>query len=910
MAQDKPLLLVDASSYLYRAFFAMPPLVNSKGEPTGAVYGVINMVGKLLVEYDPEYVALIFDAKGKTFRDDLYAEYKANRARMPEELNLQIIPLHAIIHAMGLPLLAVQGVEADDVIGTLAAQATALGLSTVVSTGDKDFAQLVDEHVTLIDTMSNNVLNPQGVLDKFGIHPRLIVDYFALVGDGVDNIPGVPMVGPVTALKWLKQYGSLDNIVEHAGEIAGKVGENLRASLAQLPVSRQLLTIKCDVALPVSPDDLRRREPDVEALREWYTRLEFKGWLARLNRNPSSQSPSADKATLAEPAAASNRPDPAVYQAVTTEAELQTSLDSLEQTEQFCFAIQTSSQDYRQARIVGVAFALGPGNATYVPLAHDYPGAPEQLALDEVLKRFRSLWESPSRAKVGHDLKFAMNVLSRYGISVAGPCFDTMLESYVLDSTATRHDLDSLALKYLEGRAVSFEDIAGKGAKQLAFNQVTVDQAGLCAAEDADLCLRLHQVLWPKLAATEHLQRLFNEIEAPLIAVLSRIERNGVRIDTDLLQAQSAELDTRLREIECEAHAIAGEPFNLGSPLQIQQILYDKLGLPMLQKTPKGQPSTAEPVLQELALDYPLPRLILQHRGLDKLKSTYTDTLPRQVSRDTQRVHTCYHQAVTATGRLSSSDPNLQNIPIRSNEGRRIRQAFIAAPGYKILAADYSQIELRIMAHLSGDKGLLRAFTEAEDVHKITAAEVFAVKGEVTHEQRRAAKTINFGLIYGMSSFGLARQLGTDRLTAQRYLDRYFKRYPGVKAFMESTRVRARESGYVETLSGRRLYLPNINDRNAQRRQYAERTAINAPMQGSAADIIKLAMLRVDSWLRESGVDGRMIMQVHDELVFEIAEGALVTAREAVRRCMTEAMTLSVPLLVEMGVGANWDEAH
>lgn len=906
MTRGKSLLLVDGSSFLYRAFYAMPSLTNSAGEPTGAIYGVVNMVRKLLADHDPGYVAIIFDAKGKTFRDDLYEQYKARRLRMPDELSAQSEPLRAIIHAMGLPLLVVEGVEADDVIGTLATQANAIDLPTFIATGDKDLAQLVSGRVKLINT-NNTVLDTQGVIEKFGIPPGLIIDYLALVGDSVDNIPGVPKVGPTTAAKWLKQYGSLDGIVEHSHEISGKVGESLRAALPQLPLSRQLLTVKCDVVLPVSPLDLAPCAPDNASLRTWFTRLEFKTWLAQVDARAVTTDtnhhpiPSTVTADSSEP----------VYHIITTEQELEEWLERLAKAELFCFDLVTAGQDYMRAEVVGLTIALEPGAAAYLPLAHDYTGAPIQLERTKALERLCPLFENAKLGKLGHDLKFAVHVLANHGIRLTGLRFDTMLESYVWDSTAARHDLDSLARHYLAERVHTLESIAGKGAKQLSFNQIAIDHAARYAAEGAELILRLHQVLWPKLAGVESLQRLFEDIELPLARVLVDVERNGVSIDATLLQRQSTQLAERMRELELEAYAAAGQPFNLGSPLQIQEILYDKLGLPVLQKTPKGQPSTAEATLQELALDYPLPRLILKHRGLSKLKSTYTDTLPGQINSRTGRVHTCYRQAIAATGRLSSSDPNLQNIPIRSSEGRRIRQAFIAAPGYKIVAADYSQIELRIMAHLSGDAQLLRAFAAAEDVHKITAAEVFGVPlDHVTHEQRRAAKTINFGLIYGMSSFGLARQLGVTRSSAQDYLGRYFLRYPGVKTFMDTLRAQAHRVGYVETVFGRRLYLPSINDRNVQRRQYAERTAINAPMQGSAADIIKLAMLRVDDELSKGAVDAKMIMQVHDELVFEVAAVDLDAAVELIRRCMIEVAGLSVPLLVEVGVGNNWDEAH
>ncbi len=912
MTLTKPLVLVDASSYLYRAFYAMPPLTNSQGLPTGAVYGVVNMIRKLLTEHDPEHIALIFDAKGRTFRDDLYAQYKAHRPRMPDDLSVQTAPLHAIIHAMGLPLLAIEGVEADDVIGTLSCQATELGMRVLIYTGDKDLAQLVNAQVTLINTMNNSVLDPQGVTEKFGVGAERIVDYLALVGDSVDNIPGVPKVGPTTAVKWLKQYGTLDNIIEHADEIGGKVGENLRAALAQLPVSRALLTVKCDVPLAVTPLDLQPRPANVEALRDIYKKLEFKAWMAQA---PLKSSPAIATATSEIQVAKTAMATTLIHEVITTPAQHDAWLSRLMQAELVCFDLKTTNLDYMQAQIAGIAFAL-PGIAgdpitAYIPLAHDYENAPEQLERAQVLESLRPLLEDSKRAKLGHDIKFASHVLANHHIRLAGTCFDTMLESYLLDSTATRHDLDSLAHKYLDGRASTLEGIAGKGVRQLSFNQIAVEPASAHAAEQAVLILRLHEVLWPELSAIENLQRLFTHMEMPLVRVLARIERNGVSVDAQMLRAQSAELAICMDELEQQAYALAGQSFNLGSPLQIQEILYDKLGLPVLQKTPKGQPSTAEPVLQELALEYPLPKLILEHRAMSKLKSTYTDSLPEQINPATARVHTCYHQAVTATGRLSSSDPNLQNIPIRSAAGRRIRQAFIAAPGYQILAADYSQIELRIMAHLSGDTKLLRAFAAADDVHKITAAEVFGVAPEqVTPEQRRTAKTTNFALIYGMSSFGLARQLGIGRLAAQQYVNRYFLRYPGVKNYLDGSRAKARELGYVETILGRRLYVPQINDRNAQRRQYAERTAINAPLQGTAADIIKLAMLRVDAWINKSGIDAKMIMQVHDELVFEAAEVSLDIAEEAIRNCMIESPIMSIPLVVDIGTGNNWDEAH
>lgn len=913
-------VLVDASSYLYRAYHAMPPLATSQGQPTGAVYGVVNMLRKLLADYQPEYVALVFDAKGRTFRDDLYAAYKAHRPRMPDDLGAQIAPLHDIIHAMGLPILMVEGVEADDVIGTLACQAAAAGMRALIVTSDKDFAQLVNEHITLVNTMNNSVLDAQGVLDKFGIPPARIIDYLALVGDSSDNVPGVPKVGPSTALKWLQRYETLDNIIAHAAEIGGKVGENLCACLDKLPVARALLTIKCDVALDVTPADLRPRAPDSAALRALYTQLEFTGWLKELLRDAAAPVRGEELGVRSNPSpltpnSSPAQPQPPPVELITTPAQLEEWVGKLEQAEQVCFDLRTDRLDYLSARIVGLAFAARQDRAVscaYVPLTHTAAEAPVQLERATVLERLRGLFENAERPKLGHDLKFAWHILANHGIHLAGARYDTMLESYVLDSTATRHDVDSLALKYLDGRRYALEDIAGKGARRRSFDQLAVPDAAACAGEHAALILRLHDTLWPELCKVSALQHLFEQVEMPLTTVLAHIERSGVRIDAAMLQRQSAELASRMHDIEEQAYRVAGQPFNLGSPLQIQEILYDKLGLPVLQKTPKGQPSTAEPVLQELALlNYDLPRLILEHRALSKLKSTYTDTLPQQIDPSTGRVHTCYHQAVTATGRLSSSDPNLQNIPIRTQEGRRIRQAFIPAPGYKILAADYSQIELRIMAHLSGDPGLLRAFAESADIHQITAAEVFGVPRErVTPDQRRAAKTINFGLIYGMSSFGLARQLGTDRVAAQHYVDRYFARYPGVKAYMDRTREQARQLGYVETVLGRRLYVPQIRDRNAQSRQYAERTAINAPMQGTAADIIKLAMLRVHAWLQQGRMDVKMIMQVHDELVFEVAVDHLEAAKQALHDCMAEVPMLSVPLVVDIGVGDNWDEAH
>lgn len=895
-----PFVLVDGSSYLYRAFHALPELSNSRGQQTGAVYGVANMLRRLLKDYDPEHLAVVFDARGKTFRDELYAEYKANRPPMPEELSSQVEPLLEIIRAMGLPLLQVEGVEADDVIGTLARQAAEAGIETVISTGDKDMAQLVGDHVTLVNTMNGTVLDREGVEQKFGVPPERIIDYLALVGDTSDNIPGVPGVGPKTAAKWLREYGSLDGIIAHADEIKGKVGEKLRAHLDQLQLSRQLATIRRDLQLDQRPQSLRRREPDTGALRRLFSELEFRSWLRQLEEG--------DAAGEGEDPPARAAGD---YETILDADRLDAWLQRLQQAEVFAFDTETTSLDYMQARIVGLSFSVEAGEAAYLPLAHDYEGAPPQLDRDAVLARLRPLLEDPRARKLGHHLKYDRNVLANHGIDLQGIAWDTMLESYLLDSTASRHDLDSLCRKYLSHTNIKFEDVAGKGAKQLRFDQVPLEKAAPYAAEDADMALRLHQALWPRLERQPRLRTLFEELELPLLYVLSDMERTGVKVDVAMLEQQSRELAQRMQAVEAEARALAGEDFNLGSPKQIQAILFERLQLPVLAKTPKGAPSTAEPVLQELALDYPLPRLILEYRSLSKLKSTYTDKLPKQVNPETGRVHTSYHQAVAATGRLSSSDPNLQNIPVRTAEGRRIRQAFIAGPGNRILAADYSQIELRIMAHLSGDAGLVAAFARGEDIHRATAAEVFGVPPEqVSADQRRSAKAINFGLIYGMSAFGLARQLGIDRGQAQRYVDLYFERYPGVRAYMDATREQAREQGYVETLFGRRLYLPDIRARNAQRRQAAERTAINAPMQGTAADIIKKAMLSVHEWIKSEAGSVLMIMQVHDELVFELPEARLEQAGEAIRSRMESAAELAVPLVVDIGSGANWDEAH
>jgi DNA polymerase-1 len=893
---QKHLVLIDGSSYLYRAFHAMPSLTNSKGEPTGAAYGMTNMLRRLLADYHSSHVAVVFDAKGKTFRDDMYPEYKANRPPMPDELRTQLDSIRSLVRALGMPMLEVSGVEADDVIGTLAEQAEKEGFGVTISTGDKDMAQLVNDSVTMVNTMDGAVLDPAGVEEKFGIKPEQMVDYLSLVGDAVDNVPGVPKVGPKTAVKWLKAYGTLDNIVARAEEFGGKVGENLRASLEQLPLSRKLVTIKCDVPLDVEITGLELTEPDVDALRELYSHLEFKTWLSEIL---SGDEPSEQRSLQVS------------YESVFERDRLDAWIERLKDAELFAFDTETTSLDYMSAELVGVSFAVNTQEAAYVPCAHSYPGAPSQLSRDELLAALAPLLESAEHLKVGQNLKYDMSVLARHGVELRGVRFDTMLESYVLDSTATRHDMDSLALKYLGHRTIHFEDIAGKGAKQITFDQVPIDEAGPYAAEDADITLRLHETLWPRLAAEKSLESLFETIEMPLVAVLSRMERNGVLVDSDMLHAQSEELSRRMDELAEQSFAAAEEEFNLGSPKQIQRILFEKLELPVLEKTPKGQPSTAESVLQELAHDYPLPKLILEHRGLSKLKSTYADALPACINSHTGRVHTSYHQAVASTGRLSSSDPNLQNIPIRTPEGRRIRQAFVAPVGSRLVAADYSQIELRIMAHLSGDERLLQAFESGADIHRATAAEVFGAAPEkVSDEQRRSAKAINFGLIYGMSAFGLGRQLGIPRGDAQAYVDLYFARYPGVKSFMDDTRERARDRGYVETVFGRRLYVSEITSRNPQRRQYAERTAINAPMQGTAADIIKRAMLSLHEWLQSSKVDARMIMQVHDELVFEVAEGDVAELETEIVRRMESAAELRVPLKVDVGMGLNWDEAH
>ena len=902
-----PLILVDGSSYLFRAFHALPPLTNSKGQATGAVYGVINMLNKLREEYQPEHMAVVFDAKGKTFRNDLYKEYKAHRPPMPDELRGQIAPLHELVEALGYPIIVIPGVEADDVIGTYAKQATAQSIDTLISTGDKDLAQLVNGHVTLINTMSNVMLDEAGVVNKFDVPPAAIIDYLALMGDTSDNIPGVPKVGPKTAAKWLKQYQTLDNLVAHADEIKGKVGESLRDNLAQLPLSKELTTIKCDVELELGINDLAMREAQLDKLREIYTELEFKTWLNNLS-GASTKAPAAAGETVAH--LINNNEQAANYETVLDKAALQRWLAKLEKAEQFAFDTETTSLDYMKARVVGVSFAVEVGEAAYVPFAHDYFDAPEQLSESDVLGVLKPLLEDKNKHKIGQNLKYDAHVLVNHGIHLAGIKQDTMLESYVLDSTK-RHNMDDMALRLLGHNTIHFEDIAGKGVKQLTFNQIDLAEAGPYAAEDADITLQIHQKLHAELAKEPVLKSVYEDIELPLLSVLINIEQKGVLVDVPMLEKQSKQLAARLKELEQQAYDEAGETFNLSSPKQLGAILFEKLKIPTKKKTKTGQYSTAEEVLQELAGDYALPKILLQHRSVSKLKSTYTDKLPLQVNESTGRVHTSYNQTVAATGRLSSTDPNLQNIPIRSEEGRRIRQAFIAPKGYKMLAADYSQVELRIMAHLSQDKTLLKAFAEGVDVHKATAAEVFAVPlDEVELEQRRAAKAINFGLIYGMSAFGLAKQLNIGRYEAQDYIDVYFARYPGVKAYMDKTREQAHDRGYVETVFGRRLYLPEINSRNGQRRQYAERTAINAPMQGTAADIIKRAMIAVDRALLNSKVDAKVVMQVHDELVVEVLEKDVAAVADLLRVEMERAATLKVPLIVDIGIGNNWDEAH
>ncbi len=894
-----PFVLVDGSSYLFRAFHALPPLTNSKGQATGAVYGVINMLNKLVEEYKPEQIGVVFDAKGKTFRNDMYKEYKANRPPMPDELRSQIAPLYELVEALGYPMIIVPDVEADDVIGTYARMATEQKVNTLVSTGDKDLAQLVNAQVTLINTMTNLVLDEAGVMKKFEVPPSAIIDYLALMGDTADNIPGIPKVGPKTAAKWLKQYETLDNLVAHADEIKGKVGESLRENLDQLPLSKQLTTIKCDVALKQDIAELSMRAPDVEKLRQIYTELEFKTWLSNLSDGAEGIEASVKNEQVATQ-----------YETVLQQKSFDRWLEKLKTAKQFAFDTETTSLDYMKARVVGVSFAIDVGEAAYVPFAHDYPGAPDQLSEAAVLGALKPLLEDESKLKIGQNLKYDAHVLANHGISLQGIAQDSMLQSYVLDSTK-RHNMDDMALRLLGHNTIHFEDIAGKGVKQLTFNEIDLEQAGPYAAEDADITLQLHRALTTALEKEPALKSVYENIELPLLRILLGIEAKGVMVDVAMLQKQSAQLAVRMKEIELQVYEEAGETFNLASPKQLGVILFEKLKIPAKKKTKTGQYSTAEDVLQELADDYELPKMILEHRSVSKLKSTYTDKLPLQVNETTGRVHTSYNQTVAATGRLSSTDPNLQNIPIRSEEGRRIRQAFIAPLGYKLVAADYSQVELRIMAHLSGDENLLKAFAEGIDVHRATAAEVFGVALDAVEiEQRRAAKAINFGLIYGMSAFGLAKQLNIGRYEAQDYIDVYFARYPGVKAYMDKTREQAHDKGYVETVFGRRLYLPEINARNGQRRQYAERTAINAPMQGTAADIIKRAMIAVDAAISSSNIDASVVMQVHDELVVEVLQKDVEALSDLLTVEMEQAASLKVPLVVDIGVGDNWDEAH
>jgi DNA polymerase-1 len=914
----KALVLVDGSNYLYRAFHALPPLSTSTGQPTNAVLGVVNMLYKLLDDYQPSEMAVVFDAPGKTFRKDLYADYKANRPPMPDELRAQMEPLLETIAAMGIPLLRIEGVEADDVIGTLAREASAAGRDTVISTGDKDLAQLVDERVTLVNTMDNTKLDRAGVKAKFGVTPAQIADYLALIGDPIDNIPGIEGVGPKTAAKWLQQYPDVGALKANAALVAGKIGDRLRAALDTLELSKELATIRCDVELPLHVDDLTLSGPDVERLSGLFERLEFGRLLRRLREGRAATGASAPAAAGATAAADASGPPAGVataridgrYETVLAETDLERWLARIGAARLVALDVTTTSDAYMRAELVGLAVAVEPGEAAYVPLAHRYPGAPDQLERAAVLERLRG-WLESDAAKAGSDLKFAAHVLANHGIVLAGLDHDTMLESYVLNSTATKHDLEAVTSRYVGVAMTKLEEIVGKGAKQITFDQVALDTATRYAGESADAVLRAHAELASRLGAFPDLERVYRDIERPLLRVLQRMEHAGVGVDARMLRDQSQELAAAMATTEQTAYSAAGGPFNLGSPKQLQEILYDRLALPVLGKTPKGQPSTAENVLEQLAEAYDLPRLVLEHRALSKLKSTYTDKLPVEIHPRTGRIHTSYQQAVAATGRLSSADPNLQNIPIRTPAGRRIRQAFVAPQGAKLLAADYSQIELRIMAHLSGDPGLLAAFAADSDIHRATAAEVFGMALDaVTHDQRRSAKAINFGLIYGMSAFGLAKQLGIDRGQAQSYVDRYFERYPGVRRYMDETRRSARELGYVTTVFGRRLYLPDINARNAALRQYAERSAINAPMQGTAADIIKRAMLGVDDWLSRHGRGARLIMQVHDELVFEVPTADIDAVRPAVIRIMESAADLAVPLRVDSGVGSNWDEAH
>ncbi|MEQ4779782.1 DNA polymerase I [Providencia huaxiensis] len=930
MAQiaENPLILVDGSSYLYRAYHAFPPLTNSAGEPTGAMYGVLNMLRSLIMQYKPSHVAVVFDAKGKTFRDELFESYKSHRPPMPDDLRAQIGPLHEMVEAMGLPLLVVSGVEADDVIGTLACEASRKGIPVLISTGDKDMAQLVEPNITLINTMNNTILGPDEVKEKYGVPPELIIDFLALMGDSSDNIPGVPGVGEKTALALLQGIGSLEaiyNDLEAIAPLGFRGSKTLAPKMAENRdvafLSYQLATIKTDVELEKTCEELKVAQPDVDKLHQLFSRYEFKRWLADVENGTWMEGKGSSAKASPTPATSPAKPSAPTaptlcaenYQTILEKADLERWVEKLSKASLFAFDTETDSLDTQEARLVGMSFAIEPGHAAYLPLGHDYLDAPVQLPLKEVLELMKPILESENILKIGQNLKYDAEVLENYDIELKGIGYDTMLESYVLNSVAGmgRHDMDSLADRHLNHKTVSFEEIAGKGKKQLTFNQIALEEAANYAAEDADVTLLLHHALYPQLEAEPKLNHIFQNIEMPLVPVLVRMERKGVLIDANVLAAQSKVITARLAELEKEAFELAGEEFNLASPKQLQTILFEKLQLPVIKKTPSGAASTNEEVLEELALNHALPKLLLEHRSLAKLKSTYTDKLPLMINPRTQRVHTSYHQAVTATGRLSSRDPNLQNIPVRTEEGRRIRQAFVAREGYKVMAADYSQIELRIMAHLSQDKGLLTAFAEGKDIHKATAAEVFGVPLEqVTSDQRRSAKAINFGLIYGMSAFGLARQLGIPRGEAQRYMDLYFERYPGVLRYMENTRIQASEQGYVETLEGRRLYLADIKSSNGMRRKAAEREAINAPMQGTAADIIKKAMIAVDNWLQTEKPHADMLMQVHDELVFEVKESELERVQAQVQSLMEQSMKLDVPLKVDVGIGDNWDEAH
>lgn len=896
-AQIKPIILVDGSSYLYRAFHALPALTNSKNFPTGAIKGMIAMLKVLLNTYQPDSIAVIFDAKGKTFRDDLYKEYKATRKEMPSELAQQIEPIHKIIRAMGLPLISVSGVEADDVIGTLAKQAEGRNIPVLISTGDKDIAQLVDENITVINTMTNTVLDPKGVKMKFGVRPDQIIDYLALVGDTSDNVPGVQKVGPKTAVKWLDEYGTLDNITANADKFSGKIGENLREALGHLPLTKTLVTIKTDVELPFNLNELQIQSEDKDALIEIYKELEFKNWLLELLK-------SDDEASAAQEDKYSD------YKIIFTKEALNRCLESIKSAEVLCVDTETTSLNYMAAELVGVSLCKTPGEAYYIPFGHNDENAPKQLTKQEVLNALKPVLEDDAIKKVGQNIKYDIEVLANAGIHLNGIAFDTMLESYVLDSISNARDMDSLALKYLGWQTITYEDVAGKGAKQITFNHVPIDKAGVYAAEDADVTLRLHHALWPRVQKEKGLKHVLENIEMPLVPILAQMELEGVLIDPEKLKIQGKELQARLDQLEGEIFSVSGENFNINSPKQLQEVLFEKLNLPVLQKTPTGQASTADAVLQELALDFAIPRLIIEYRSISKLISTYTSRLIEQINPVTRRVHTSYNQTGTATGRLSSSEPNLQNIPVRTPEGRRIRQAFIAPKNHVLISADYSQIELRLMAHISQDPGLLKAFANNIDIHKATAAEVWGVALDgVTNEMRRDAKAINFGLIYGMSAFGLTRQLGIDRQSAQNYIDRYFARYPKVKSYMDNTRAHAKEKGYVETLWGRRLYLPDINASKIPRQKAAERTAINAPLQGSAADIIKMAMIRIADWIKSENVPAKMIMQVHDELVFEVPAEHAEKVKEAINKHMSAAAELSVPLLVSIGTGDNWDAA-